>query len=146
MPVRLRSGKIVDGTLIGADSKTVRCCWPTARVQNSRSAMWKDRVDGPGGSPSAAAQPGRQARADENSIGTVLNVRLTQGIDVDSSQAGHEIQGVVDDPVMLNGKVVIPRGAGAMLQAVQVQQSGTMKGSDKITLKMNTLYDWRPRL
>ena len=50
-----------------------------------------------------------------------------------------KFKAVVDDPVMLNGKVVIPRGAGAMLQAVQVQQSGTMKGSDKITLKMNTL-------
>ena len=69
----------------------------------------------------------------------MVNVRLTQGIDVDSSQAGMKFKAVVDDPVMLNGKVVIPRGAGAMLQTVQVQQSGTMKGSDKITLKMNTL-------
>ena len=48
-------------------------------------------------------------------------------------------KGIVDDPLMLSGSVVIPRGAGAVLQAVQVQQSGKAKGSDKITLKMNAV-------
>ncbi|HEY7476256.1 MAG TPA: hypothetical protein VH679_14650, partial [Vicinamibacterales bacterium] len=45
----------------------------------------------------------------------------------------------VDDPVMLGGSTVIPRGASAILQAVAVQQSGKMKGSDKISLKMNSV-------
>jgi hypothetical protein len=70
---------------------------------------------------------------------TSINVRLAQEIDVDASKSGMRFKGVVDDPVMLNGQVVIPRGAAAALQAVKVQQSGTMKGSDKITLKVNTL-------
>jgi hypothetical protein len=34
---------------------------------------------------------------------------------------------------------VIPRGASATLQAVNVEQSGKMKGSDKISLKMNSI-------
>jgi hypothetical protein len=46
---------------------------------------------------------------------------------------------VVDDPVMIGGSVVIPRGAHAAVQAVQVQQSGKMKGSDKISLKLNSI-------
>ena len=71
--------------------------------------------------------------------GTTLNVRLTEAIDVDSAQAGMKFRAIVDDPVMLNGKVVIPRGATAVLQAVNVAQSGKMKGSDKITLKMNSI-------
>jgi hypothetical protein len=45
----------------------------------------------------------------------------------------------VDDPVVLEGRVVIPREATATLQAVAVQQSGTMKGSDKITLRVNNV-------
>jgi hypothetical protein len=45
----------------------------------------------------------------------------------------------VDDPVHVNGAIVIPRGASAILQAVQVEQSGTMKGSDKISLKLNAV-------
>jgi hypothetical protein len=71
--------------------------------------------------------------------GTVVNVRLSQGIDVDASQAGQKFKAVVDDPVMVGGSVVIPRGASAYLQAVQVAQSGNMKGSDKITLKLNAV-------
>jgi hypothetical protein len=45
----------------------------------------------------------------------------------------------VDDPVTVGGSIVIPRGASAVVQAVQVQQSGTMKGSDKISLKLNAV-------
>jgi hypothetical protein len=71
--------------------------------------------------------------------GTLVNVRLTQAIDVDASRTGTTFKARVDDPVMLDGRVVIPREATATLQAVSVQQSGTMKGSDRIVLKMNNL-------
>src|SRR4029453_6329086 len=71
--------------------------------------------------------------------GTVVNVRLTTSIDVDASKAGQTFKAIVDDPVMLNGSIVIPRGARASLQAVKVEQSGKMKGSDKISLKMNAI-------
>jgi hypothetical protein len=69
----------------------------------------------------------------------MINVRLTTDIDVDASQAGQRFKAIVDDPVMLGGTVVIPRGATATLQAVNVQQSGKMKGSDKISLKVNSI-------
>jgi hypothetical protein len=69
----------------------------------------------------------------------MINVRLTQPIDVDASQAGMKFKAIVDDPVMIGGSIVVPRGASAVLEAVQVQQSGKMKGSDKITLKVNSI-------
>jgi hypothetical protein len=71
--------------------------------------------------------------------GTAVNVRLTQDIDVDTSKAGQTFKAIVDDPVMIGGSVVIPRGASAVLQAANVEQSGRTKGSDKISLKMNTI-------
>jgi hypothetical protein len=40
---------------------------------------------------------------------------------------------------MIGGAIVIPRGASAVVQAVSVQQSGSMKGSDKISLKLNSV-------
>ena len=43
--------------------------------------------------------------------GTKLNVRLTQAIEVDASQAGMKFKALVDDPVMIGGAIVIPRGA-----------------------------------
>ena len=70
--------------------------------------------------------------------GTLLNIRLTEAIDVDASAAGMTFKSVVDDPILIGGAIVIPRGAPATIQAVHVQQSGTMKGSDKISLKVHS--------
>ena len=50
-----------------------------------------------------------------------------------------KFKALVDDPVMIGGAIVIPRGASATVQAVNVQQSGKMKGSDKISLKLNSI-------
>jgi hypothetical protein len=71
--------------------------------------------------------------------GTVLNVLLTQTIDVDATQTGMTFKAVVDDPVMLGGKVVVPRNAAMVVQVAKVEQAGKMKGADKISLKGNTL-------
>ena len=71
--------------------------------------------------------------------GTVLSVRLTQAIEVDAAQAGMTFKSVLDDPVMIGGQVVVPRGAAVVLQAAKVEQAGKMKGSDKITLKANSI-------
>ena len=71
--------------------------------------------------------------------GTVINVRLTTDIDVDVAQAGMTFRARVDDPVSLDGHIVIPREAVAVVQAVKVAQSGAFKGSDHISLKLNTI-------
>ena len=71
--------------------------------------------------------------------GTVLNVHLSQGIDVDSTQTGATFNGRVDDPIMIDGRVVIPRGAAVVIQVASVKQSGTLKGSDRIALKLNSI-------
>jgi len=70
---------------------------------------------------------------------TIFNVRLTEGIDVDATKAGMKFRTLVDDPIMLDGRVIIPRGAVVIVQAVSVAQSGTIKGSDKISLKANSI-------
>lgn len=71
--------------------------------------------------------------------GTVVNVRLTQDIDVDVAQAGMTFRARVDDPVSLDGRIVIPREAIAVVQAIKVAQSGAFKGSDQISLKLHTI-------
>jgi hypothetical protein len=71
--------------------------------------------------------------------GTVLNVRLSEGIDVDSTQTGVTFKGRVDDPIMIDGRVAIPREAATVIQVASVKQSGTLKGSDQIRLKLNSI-------
>ena len=61
--------------------------------------------------PLAATQAPNPASAPQTVMvpaGTVLNVHLSQGIDVDSTQTGATFNGRVDDPIMIDGRVVIP--------------------------------------
>jgi hypothetical protein len=151
--VKLRSGKVIEGMFMGADSKSVRVLLDDGQVSEvsisdavsvefsarKPAAPAPQPAPKPAPKPAAAATPAPVSKVITVPAGTPINVRLTQGIDVDSSQAGMNVKGVVDDPVMIGGAIAIPRGASAMLQAVKVEQSGKMKGSDKITLKLNAV-------
>ena len=71
--------------------------------------------------------------------GTVVNVRLTADVNVDTAQTGATIKGIVDDPVMVAGEIAIPREARATIGIVNVQQSGKLKGADAIQMKLNSV-------
>jgi hypothetical protein len=90
----------------------------------------------------AATEAPNPARAPQTVMvpaGTVLNVRLSEGIDVDSTETGATFKGRLDDPIMIEGRVMIPRGAAVVIRVVSVKQSGTLKGSDQIALKLNSI-------
>jgi hypothetical protein len=148
--VRLRSGKSVSGQFIGGDSKSVRVLLDSGQVseiplEQTTAVEFTPRkppAPPPPPAPAPAAAPAAAAPKPKPvtvPAGTPINVRLAQSINVDASQAGMTFRGVVDDPVMIGGSIVVPRGASATLQAVKVQQSGTMKGSDKISLKLHSI-------
>ncbi len=140
--VKLKSGKVIEGIFVGADSKAVRILSDSGKVtevaiDDAVSVEFTPRKPAP--PPPPPPNPATQPKPVQVPAGTTINIRLTQGIDVDASQTGQKFKAIVDDPVMMNGSIVIPRGATAELQAAAVQQSGKMKGSDKITLKMNAI-------
>jgi hypothetical protein len=154
--VRLRSGKVVEGMFIGADSKAVRVLLDDGRVSEipiEETVAVEFAARKPAATPARAntappttapptAAPASPAAAPKSvtvPAGSAINVRLSQPIDVDTSQAGMTFKAIVDDPVMIDGSIAIPRGASAVVQAVKVEQSGKMKGSDKISLKLNSI-------
>src|SRR5579883_2796693 len=84
-----------------------------------------------------------QAQSGSKSVlipaGTSFRVRTGDPIDVDVTQAGMTFRGSIDDPIMLGGDVVVPRGAAVMIVAAKVEQGGKMKGSDTVSLKVNSI-------
>jgi hypothetical protein len=138
--VRLRSGQAVTGSFMSADVKVVRVLLDNGKiaefaVEDITALEFSPRT----APPPAAPDPAKAPPPVTVPSGTVLNVRTTQAIDVDTTKTGTTLRAVVDDPVMLGGKVVVPRNAAVVLQVANVEQAGTMKGSDKISLKANTL-------
>jgi hypothetical protein len=72
--------------------------------------------------------------------GTILNVRTTQPLYADYTQPGTRLTGIVDDPVAIGGRIVIPRGTQATLEVVGVDRSSNLKGRDRITLTVRSLH------
>jgi hypothetical protein len=142
--LKMRTAPVVDGTYVGGDQRTVR--FQSADAVTGRYAVI-DTADlaflpRKAPAPPAATQAPNPARAPQTVMvpaGTVLNVRLSQGIDIDATQTGATFKGRVDDPIMIDGRVVIPRGAAVVIQVASVKQSGTLKGSDRIALKLNSI-------
>jgi hypothetical protein len=138
--VRLRSGQSVDGSFMSADTKVVRVLLANGQVAEFQvdtvAAVEFTPRKAP---PPPAPDPAKAPPPITIPMGTVLNVRLTDNIDVDAAQAGMTFKSVLDDPVMIGGAVVLPRGAAVELQAAKVEQAGKFKGADKITLKANSI-------
>jgi hypothetical protein len=138
--VRLRSGQIVDGNFMSADVKIVRILLASGQIaefplEDITAVEFSPRKT----PPQAAPDPARAPSPITVPSGTVLNVLLTQAIDVDATKAGMTFKALVDDPVMLGGKVVVPRNAAVVVQVAKVEQAGNFKGADKVSLKANTL-------
>jgi hypothetical protein len=142
--VRLRSGKVVEGMFTGADSTTVRLLLADGSrasfpVGDVAAVEFSVRTPPPAPKPAPKPAPAGAPASISVPAKTIVNVRLTEAIDVDATKAGATFRALVDDPIMMDGRVVIPRGAAVVVQAVHVQQSGTIKGSDKISLKANSI-------
>ena len=139
---RLRSGQVVEGMFMSADVKIVRLLLANGSivelpVETVSALEFTPRKAPP--APVQAPDPSKAPKPVTVPAGTVISVRLTEALDVDAAKSGMTVKSLLDDPVMIGGAVIVPRGSPVVLQAVKVEQAGKMKGADKITLKANSL-------
>jgi outer membrane lipoprotein SlyB len=141
--VKPKDGRTIQGIFLGGNSRQIDFLSPGGQTLNFPitsvgSVTFSALPGATGGSAEPAAPAAKPAGRPPVLIagGTLLRVRTIDNIDVDASKAGAKYRASLDDPIMVGGAVVIPKGASATLQAVKVQQSGKMKGSDLIQLKI----------
>ena len=96
--VRLRSGKVVEGTFTGADSSTVRLLLANGTradfpVADVAGIEFTARTPPP--PPTPPPSPARAPTAVTVPANTIVNVRLTEAIDVDTTKAGASFRSVV---------------------------------------------------
>lgn len=68
--------------------------------------------------------------------GTVITVRMIDGIDSSRNHAGEEFAATVATPVVQNGKVVIPTGSDARVRLVQATSAGHMSGRSELQVEL----------
>jgi hypothetical protein len=87
-------------------------------------------------SSSAASGASKSMSAATIPSGTVISIRMIDSIDSDLTGVGERFRASIDDPLSVNGEVVIPRNADATVQVARVEQSGAITGSDEVALKL----------
>jgi len=153
----LRSGQVVRGEYLGGDARHVKMAVDdrveTYSVEDvagltfgSGQRMSSDNDRGNDNdrrdnalrdAPAPAAQPGTPAPAATGMVipvGTSITVRMIDAVNSQQTRLGETFRASVDEPVMVDGQVAIPRGADAVIKLVEDQQSGKIEGKTVLTL------------
>lgn len=71
--------------------------------------------------------------------GTPITVRMIDSVDSKVAHLGQTFRASIDEPVVMNGQTVIPRGADAVAKLVEDQQSGKFEGKTILTLALTDI-------
>jgi len=86
--------------------------------------------------PEPVAPPPAQRAGGELPAGTSIVVRLIDGVDSEVNRVGQTFAASIDEPVMVNGETVIPRGADVVVKLVDSKESGKFTGKSELTLDL----------
>ncbi len=67
---------------------------------------------------------------------TVISVRMTEAIDVRESKPGQEYTASINEPVLANNQVVIPRGAAARVRLLHSKKAGHVRGRADVVVEL----------
>ena len=79
---------------------------------------------------------GRESASVNLPAGTKLVIRMIDGVDSERNTVGQTFAASLDEPVRVNGEIVIPRGADVMVKLVDDRQSGKLTGKTTLTLDL----------
>ncbi len=165
----LKNGQSLSGTYLGGSAREVRFdlgdhvqAFPIDQISNLQFDS-----NGPSGYSTSAAPPPQPPPSYNNNVpppsaynngsgynpppngngpmginipaGTMVIVRTIDSINSDSTSLGATYRASIDEPVMVNGQTVIPRGADATLKVVADQQSGKIEGRTSVSLDLYTV-------
>jgi hypothetical protein len=149
----LRSGRVVTGQYLGGDARHIRMAIgdhvDTFNVEDVGDLQFG------GGAPPAPPQqppappqqgfaqqpppPPAPAAGVQVPSGTAITVRLIESVDSNVSHLGQTFRASIDEPVLVNGETIIPRGADAVVKLVEDKESGKFEGKTILTLALTDI-------
>lgn len=161
----LRNGTTVQGTYLGGTSRQVRMdqngdvrTYDIAQVQSVifSEPEYQAPPPPPPPPPRAVNPPSDRPRYNDQdrdsdrsrapqSAGltipadTSVTVRMIDAVNSETSRLGETFRASLDEPVVVNGQEVIPRGADVLTKLVTDQQSGKIEGRTVLTLALSTI-------
>jgi hypothetical protein len=71
--------------------------------------------------------------------GTNLVIRMIEGVDSETNRVGQTFRASMDQPVMVDGQTMIPRGADAWVKLVDAKDSGKLAGRAELALALQSV-------
>ena len=90
---------------------------------------------------STGVPPARLSPATSLTIpeGTLLSIRLIDSIDSDKNKAGDNFRATLDSPIMVGGRVAVPRDADVEGEVLDVKSAGHFAGRSDLALVLTKL-------
>lgn len=165
--VRMKDGRVVQGTYLGGSARQVRL--EVGDQIRTLDVTDIDRIEfgGPAAAaapapppppppapaaesrprllqPDAAPAPPPPPAASQGSLdlpaGTNIVIRMIDGVDSETARTGQTFQASLDQPIMLpNGQMAVERGADVVVKLVDAKESGTFTGRAQLALNLQSI-------
>jgi hypothetical protein len=139
--IYLRSGATIQGNYAGGDTRQVKMMvgdhvetYSVEEVLRLEFGGSPEPAPAPTPPPEAAASDGI-----EIPVGTNLVIRLIDAVDSEQATLGQTFKASIDEPIVVNGQTVIPRGADAVTKLVEDKESGKFAGKTILTLALQSV-------
>jgi len=127
--VTLKDGRAITGTYLGGSAREVKI--EAGGQIETLDVEIVSRIDFGGA---------QELRGREASIllpaGTRLVIRMIDGVDSERNSVGQRFAASLDEPVVVDGQTVIPRGADVVVKLVDAKESGKFEGRTSLTLDL----------
>lgn len=138
--VTLRDGTVIAGIYLGGSPREVKLeigdqirtldVAEVAGIQFGAARAERDReTPPPAGQGAAAVLP----------AGTKLVIRMIDVVDSERNSVGQTFAASLDEPVVIGGDTVIPRGADVVVKLVDDKESGKLTGRTVLTLDLMSI-------
>ena len=133
--VTLKDGRVISGTYLGGSPREVKI--ETGDKIENLNVADIDSIHFGVSQRANEAEPGA-ARADAAPLpaGTKFVIRMIDGVDSERNTVGQTFAASLDEPVLIDGDTVIPRGADVVVKLVDDQESGKLAGRTTLTLDL----------
>jgi len=146
----LRNGSTIHGKFVSGDERSIR--FSTGSQVNTYDLVDIDNVrfDGtvaantpppppPAPPVAVAAVPAAPPAGMGIPAGTEISVRTIDSIDSERDRRGQTYRASIDQPVIVGGQTVVPRGADAVIMLSDAQESGKIEGKTVLTLELRSI-------
>jgi hypothetical protein len=122
-------------------------CGSKPPAENASTTENRDASGATSNNPNAPKPPGLMDRLTSKNYtipaGTIVSVRLGDAVGSKISQSGQDFTATVAEPVMVEGKEVIPAGADAHGVVVDAKPLGRFKGGASLKIELTEIKSYK---